>query len=166
VNAGGTVQERYTYTPFGQVTFRDGSGSTVSVSAKDWVFLDQGGEKIAAGDYEFRNRVYSPSLGRWLSNDPIGFATGDVNTFRYEENNGLIWTDPKGLTKGGGKQHIRPSELNGQETPSQVDDFMPAWWKTANLIDGPLGRLINRMPENHIQAGVLFAKNAPQKTYF
>ena len=44
--------------------------------------------------------------------------------------------------------------------------FMPAWWKTANLIDGPLGGLINRMPENHIQAGVLFVKNAPQKTYF
>jgi YD repeat-containing protein len=49
VNAGGTVQERYTYTPFGQVTFRDGSGSTLSNSAKDWVFLHQGGEKIAAG---------------------------------------------------------------------------------------------------------------------
>ena len=35
VNTSGTVQERYTYTPFGQVTFRDGRGSTLSGSAKD-----------------------------------------------------------------------------------------------------------------------------------
>jgi RHS repeat-associated protein len=97
VNAGGTVQERYTYTPFGQVTFRDGSGSTLSGSAKDWVFLHQGGERIAAGDYEFRNRVYSPSLGRWLSNDPLGFNAGDQNWYRSIGNNPGNGGDPSGL---------------------------------------------------------------------
>jgi len=97
VNAGGTVQERYTYTPFGQVTFRDGSGSTLSGSAKDWVFLHQGGERIAAGDYEFRNRVYSPSLGRWLSNDPLGFDAGDQNWYRAVGNNLGNGLDPSGL---------------------------------------------------------------------
>ena len=97
VNAGGTVQERYTYTPFGQVTFRDGSGSTLSGSAKDWVFLHHGGERIAAGDYEFRNRVYSPSLGRWLSNDPLGFNAGDQNWYRAVGNNPGNGGDPSGL---------------------------------------------------------------------
>jgi RHS repeat-associated protein len=97
VNAGGTVQERYTYTPFGQVTFRDGSGSTLSGSARDWVFLHQGGERIAAGDYEFRNRVYSPSLGRWLSNDPLGFNAGDQNWYRAIGNNPGNRGDPEGL---------------------------------------------------------------------
>jgi RHS repeat-associated protein len=97
VNAGGTVQERYTYTPFGQVTFRDGSGSTLSSSAKDWVFLHQGGEKIAAGNFEFRNRVYSPSLGRWLSNDPLGFEAGDQNWYRAIGNNPGNGLDPSGL---------------------------------------------------------------------
>jgi len=96
-NAGGTVQERYTYAPFGQVTFRDGSGSTLSASAKDWVFLHQGGERIAAGDYEFRNRVYSPSLGRWLSNDPLGFEVGDQNWYRAIGNNPGNGEDPEGL---------------------------------------------------------------------
>ena len=99
VNAGGTVQERSTYTPFGQVTFRDGSGSTLSASAKDWVFLHQGGERIAAGDYEFRNRLYSPSLGRWLSNDPLGFDAGDQNWFRAVRNNPGNGLDPIGLDK-------------------------------------------------------------------
>jgi RHS repeat-associated protein len=97
VNSNGTVQERYTYTPFGQVTFRDGSGSTLSSSAKDWVFLHQGGERIAAGDYEFRNRVYSPTLGRWLSNDPLGFEAGDQNWYRAIGNNPLNFIDPLGL---------------------------------------------------------------------
>jgi len=97
VSTSGTIQERYTYTPFGQVTFRDGSGSTLSNSAKDWVFLHQGGERIAAGDYEFRNRVYSPSLGRWLSNDPLGFEAGDQNWYRAIGNNPGNKNDPSGL---------------------------------------------------------------------
>ena len=97
VNTSGTAQERYTYTPFGQVTFRDSSGSTLSNSAKDWIFLHQGGEEIAAGDYEFRNRVYSPTLGRWLSNDPLGFKAGDQNWYRALENNLGNGLDPSGL---------------------------------------------------------------------
>ena len=50
-----------------------------------------------AGDYEFRNRVYSPTLGRWLSNDPLGFEAGDVNTYRTEINSPLNQVDPDGL---------------------------------------------------------------------
>jgi len=97
INTSGTAQERYTYTPFGQVTFRDGSGSSLSSSAKDWVFLHQGGERIAAGDYEFRNRVYSSSLGRWLSNDPLGFEGGDQNWYRAIGNCPVNSLDPSGL---------------------------------------------------------------------
>ncbi len=97
VNASGTVVERETYGPFGVATYRDPSGSALSGSSKDWVFLHQGGEKIAAGDYEFRNRVLSPTFGRWLSNDPIGFGAGDVNTYRYIANNSIKGQDPSGL---------------------------------------------------------------------
>ncbi len=97
VNTSGIVVERETYGPYGGVTYRDASGSVISTSAKEWVFLHQGGERIAAGDYEFRNRVLSPTLGRWLSNDPIGFSAGDVNTFRYVENGPGNGLDSKGL---------------------------------------------------------------------
>jgi RHS repeat-associated protein len=62
--------------------------------------LHQGGEKIAAGDYEFRNRVYSPSLGRWLSNDPLGFEAGDQNWYRAIANNPGNGNDPSGLDAG------------------------------------------------------------------
>ena len=92
-----TVVERYSYDPYGQVTVRDGSGAVIAGSAKDWVFLHQGGEQIAAGDYDFRNRAYSPSLGRWLSNDPIGFEAGDNNWYRYEGSSPGNRVDPEGL---------------------------------------------------------------------
>ena len=51
--------------------------------------IDHEAIKDIIGDYDFRNRVYSPSLGRWLSNDPIGFRAGDVNAFRYAGKNGI-----------------------------------------------------------------------------
>jgi RHS repeat-associated protein len=97
VNISGTVVERETYGPYGGVTFRDAYGSVISTSAMGWVFLHQGGEKIAAADYEFRNRIYSPTLGRWLSNDPLGFDAGDVNTYRYVGNDPGNNLDPMGL---------------------------------------------------------------------
>ena len=41
--------------------------------------------------------MFDPSVGRWLSVDPIGFEAGDVNLFRYVENNPTNNTDPSGL---------------------------------------------------------------------
>jgi RHS repeat-associated protein len=107
-NTGGTIQERYTETPYGAVTFRDGSGSTISVSTKGWDILHQGAKRDIIGDYDFRNRVYSPTLGRWLSNDPIGFEAGDVNTFRYVGNGPNSNLDPIGLEPPPGRSGIAP----------------------------------------------------------
>jgi uncharacterized protein RhaS with RHS repeats len=44
-------------------------------------------------------RNYSPSTGRFLSEDPIGFAGKDSNLYRYVENNSVSHTDPNGLIK-------------------------------------------------------------------
>ncbi|MBA4062484.1 MAG: hypothetical protein C0501_02020, partial [Isosphaera sp.] len=30
--------------------------------------------------------MYSPTLGRFISNDPIGFQAGDVNLYRFVGN--------------------------------------------------------------------------------
>ncbi len=43
------------------------------------------------------NRWYDPVVGRWLSQDPIGFAGGDANLYRYCQNSPLVRTDPTGL---------------------------------------------------------------------
>jgi RHS repeat-associated protein len=47
------------------------------------------------------NRWYDSRTGRWMSKDPIGFAGGDANLFRYVGNNPLGYTDPSGLCRGG-----------------------------------------------------------------
>jgi RHS repeat-associated protein len=44
------------------------------------------------------NRWYDSSVGRWLSEDPIGFAAGDANLYRYVGNSPINTTDPSGLS--------------------------------------------------------------------
>jgi RHS repeat-associated protein len=50
----------------------------------------------ATGLYYFRARYYDPN-GRFLSEDPIGFASG-VNFYSYTRNNPVRYIDPAGLT--------------------------------------------------------------------
>jgi len=49
------------------------------------------------GLYYYRARYYDPKGGRFISKDPIGFAGGDVNLYRYVSNNPVNATDPSGL---------------------------------------------------------------------
>ena len=43
------------------------------------------------------NRWYDASIGRWLSEDPIGFSGGDANLYRYVGNGPVNGSDPSGL---------------------------------------------------------------------
>jgi len=49
------------------------------------------------GDYYYRARYYNPGTGRFLSEDPIGFAGGDTNLYRYVQNNPISFVDPQGM---------------------------------------------------------------------
>jgi hypothetical protein len=40
--------------------------------------------------------MYDPKIGRWLSQDPIGFSAGDANLYRYVFNDPVNETDPTG----------------------------------------------------------------------
>jgi RHS repeat-associated protein len=48
-------------------------------------------------NYHDGARYYSPSAGRFISQDPIGFAGGDANTYRYVGNGPTDAIDPSGL---------------------------------------------------------------------
>ena len=52
------------------------------------------------GLYDYRARYYGPEIGRFLSADPIGFASGDTNLYAYVGNSPISFTDPLGLQKG------------------------------------------------------------------
>ena len=44
-----------------------------------------------------RARYYNPQIGRFISEDPIGFMAGDANLYRYVFNSPTNFTDPTGL---------------------------------------------------------------------
>ena len=48
------------------------------------------------GLFYYKARVYSPTLGRFLQTDPIGFG-GGVNLYAYTQDNPINYTDPSGL---------------------------------------------------------------------
>ncbi len=44
-----------------------------------------------------RARYYDPRVGRFISEDPLGFDGGDVNLYAYVGNNPIMGVDPSGL---------------------------------------------------------------------
>jgi RHS repeat-associated protein len=98
LNISGSILEHYDYTSFGVPNYMNSSWSPLSGgSIYAWKFLHQGGELGTGNLYSFRNREYSPSLGRWMQNDPNGFGAGDWNLYRYVGNNPQNILDPEGL---------------------------------------------------------------------
>jgi RHS repeat-associated protein len=48
------------------------------------------------GFYNYRARYYAPGLGRFVSEDPIGFK-GGLNLYGYVDGDPVNWADPSGL---------------------------------------------------------------------
>ena len=93
----GDLVESYSYNVFGSPTIYDGDGEEISVSAigNPYMFTGRRYEQ-ETGLYYYRLRDYNPSLGRFMQNDPIGYA-GGMNLYAYCSNNPTNWTDPLGL---------------------------------------------------------------------
>jgi RHS repeat-associated protein len=87
--AGG-VATIYTYEPFGRAaTSGVASGNAFQSAGREY--------DGPTGLYYLRARYYSPTLHRFISEDPVGFAGGDVNLYGYVLNNPVGGTDPFGL---------------------------------------------------------------------
>jgi uncharacterized protein RhaS with RHS repeats len=50
--------------------------------------------------FYYRNRYYSPQTGRFISEDPVGWASGQTNAYAYVGGNPVQFNDPYGLHKG------------------------------------------------------------------
>jgi RHS repeat-associated protein len=104
LNQGGAIVENYRYDAFGAPKVTDGAGNAVEYadhtpkSAVGNRFMYTGREYIQElGIYDYRHRVYHPGLGRSLQTDPTGFAAGDMNLYRYCDDDPVDRTDPTGL---------------------------------------------------------------------
>jgi RHS repeat-associated protein len=67
------------------------------------------------GIYYYRARWYDSKVGRFVSEDPIGFVGGDVNLYGYVWNSPSNWTDPEGLYPF--RLPANPSQLPPTWTP-------------------------------------------------
>ena len=87
---GGQAAQRYEYESFGKILNPSGTlPNPFTFTAREY---DE-----ETGLYYFRARFYDPTAGRFLTQDPIGFAGGDVNLYRYVQNNPVNFRDPSGL---------------------------------------------------------------------
>lgn len=91
----GSIVEYYSYDVFGRPTARDSLGNVLSNSLTPFLFT--GREYDSETElYHYRSRAYSPSLGRFLQPDSVAFGGGDVNLYRYVNNNVTTFKDPTG----------------------------------------------------------------------
>ena len=93
VDGSGVVQTQYTYEPFGKTTV------TGAANANSYQFTSRENDNVA-GLYFYRARYYSTSLQRFISQDPIGFRSGDYNLYAYVKDNPVELSDPLGLATG------------------------------------------------------------------
>ena len=98
-DATGSIVETYEYSAFGRMTIYDAAGqditATGSTIGNPYGFT---GRRLDAetGLWYYRNRMYSPVLGRFLQRDPAGYVDG-MNLYAYVQNNPIKYLDPEGL---------------------------------------------------------------------
>jgi RHS repeat-associated protein len=92
--SAGAISELYAYSAYGQPTILDASASVLSASAISNRYTYTGREWDATlGLHHFRARWMSPSAGRFLTRDPIGYLGGISLSAIYV---GLSELDPDG----------------------------------------------------------------------
>ena len=119
-NMNGQLVERYAYDAFGNtvVTLDGGTGNPIRFTGRR---LDP-----ESGLYDYRARLYSPALGRFLQTDPLGYADA-MNLYQYCGNNPIKFIDPWGLCKEENLQNLQLNPL----TPGELwKDFLknPNHW--------------------------------------
>jgi len=90
-NASGAKTATYGYDVFGALRFSSGA----SANSNNYLFTGRELDRESTL-YNYRNRYYNPSVGRFLTKDPIGLR-GGINFYSYVINNPAILKDPSGL---------------------------------------------------------------------
>ncbi len=88
-NVAGTQVVTRTYDPWGALT-NSSTGSGYAFTGREW--------DNEAGLYYYRARYYDPTVGRFVSEDPLPGSS--VDSYEYVRNNPLSLSDPSGLRPG------------------------------------------------------------------
>jgi RHS repeat-associated protein len=90
----GSITDKYAYGEYGR---QENSWAATTPTSNPFTYVGQYGVINEGNDlYFMRARFYDAAVGRFLSEDPIGFSGGDWNFYLYVGANPIIRTDPKG----------------------------------------------------------------------
>jgi RHS repeat-associated protein len=92
VNGAGTVEARYDYDPYGNTTKVQGAAGVDTDLGYGGYYYHR-----PSGLYLTKYRAYDPTLGRWLSQDPMR-EKGGLNLYAYVRNSPMRDTDRLGLS--------------------------------------------------------------------
>jgi RHS repeat-associated protein len=135
-DASGTIVSSTSYDSFGNAA--SNIATTYRYTGREY--------DVDTGLYYYRNRWYDPEVGRFISEDPIGFASGDINLYGYVGNNPLSFIDPFGFWR------CFPSDPPGGDPPSGWWDVVQGALDAAGLTPG-VG-----LPADLLNAGISYAR--------
>ncbi len=92
-DASGAYVNQYAYMPFGETEILQEAVQNSFRYVGEHGVVDRGN-----GLLDMRARHYDPTVGQFVSDDPIGFSGQDSNVRRYVWNNPVSFVDPTGLT--------------------------------------------------------------------
>ncbi|MEM1159397.1 MAG: RHS repeat-associated core domain-containing protein [Pseudomonadota bacterium] len=103
----GLAVEQSTYDSVGTILARSGAlGQPFGSTGREF--------DAESGLYFYRARTYDPVAGRFLQDDPIGFAAGDTNLYAYTWNDPVNWTDPSGLNASAENSSVTAAQNLGR----------------------------------------------------
>ncbi len=147
VDNNGIDRQHVVYSNFGERLLevdRDSSGAVIAnnnANAIDELFGYTGRDWDSDTKLQYnRARWYDAKSGRWMNQDPIGFAAGDANLYRYVRNEPMASRDPSGLITPGNGHHILSWSIF-------IDvDFDPS---VKDFFNGPESRLAHDLYKSH-----------------
>ncbi|BCO31665.1 hypothetical protein TspCOW1_17680 [Thiohalobacter sp. COW1] len=158
-DADEAIVNAYSYRPYGRVAERS------ETMDQPFTYVGQYGVmEEAAGLYYMRARYYDAEVGRFISEDPIGFE-GGLNLYAYVGGNPINAVDPSGevgifgAIVGGGMEVGLQLALNGGDwteigwedvaVSAAVGAVSPSIFSSAKKLN-KLSKVINRNPGNNI----------------